>query len=384
MKKSFISIIILSITWMLFIYRGSIYSSEIKEIELEYAYIIERNGFMGARNYLRFIDDSLILALVDTGKGKAKIKRMIIDKDVVIKDSNNDIIINSVYPASKVLVSNTNPPLLSYIKGNSLVVSRIDKFDKYNNKDYDVVFKFSSNNTNYSYSQVVKIEDDTLGIAFYDPSSKSLNFAYKNESDNEGWRLEEIDKNGDVGQYVSACTIGGKVVLPYLDYSNGNLKIAIGTRILNKLYWRKLTLDSSKGVGSLISCFSDENEIAISYLDYNTRNVKFAISSNPSKIENWEISVVDNKGYNCYNIEIAKFDGHYFVLYHDLSNESIQLAINNGDYSRWTVIDLIKAKYAGVDSSLEIVSGQLYVTYYNLVDEAIIINKYRLNSNSVD
>ncbi len=108
-------------------------------------------------------------------------------------------------------------------------------------------------------------------ISYYNADSQSL---WMVTVDGDGnWVKEEVDSDGDVGQYSRIVVVNDDPIIAYYDATNGRLKLAYRRNGL----WNITIIDNSPNVGTWIGMAADKNGMVhISYIDENNEDLKYA------------------------------------------------------------------------------------------------------------
>ena len=108
-------------------------------------------------------------------------------------------------------------------------------------------------------------------ISYYNGDTHSLWMVTPDDKGN--WVKEEVDNNGDVGEYSSIVVVNDTPVIAYYDSTNGKLKLAYKKSGL----WNISIIDNSQDVGKWISMAADKNGmIHIAYIDNKNQDLKYA------------------------------------------------------------------------------------------------------------
>ncbi len=108
-------------------------------------------------------------------------------------------------------------------------------------------------------------------ISYYNADTHSLWMA---SVDSKGeWKSEEVDNDGNVGQYSSIVVDNEVPVIAYYDATNGRLKLAYKKEGL----WNIIVVDNDGDVGKWTDMAADKNGVIhISYIDNTNQDLKYA------------------------------------------------------------------------------------------------------------
>lgn len=179
-------------------------------------------------------------------------------------------------------------------------------------------------------------------IAYYDATNSRLKFARWNPEKN-GWEIEVIDNDGDVGLYTSlkVDTATSTPWVSYYDRTNGDLKIA---RKIGRTWVVDVVDAGGPGnydVGKYNSLgFSPDGRVCVSYYDETNGDLmhacwdkaSFDLDGNPKfSIEAIDALPESMGGQTGLYTSLAfSDDGREFIAYYDASNGNPVLAFNEG------------------------------------------------------
>jgi hypothetical protein len=200
------------------------------------------------------------------------------------------------------------------------------------------------------------------------------------------WTLLTVDAGGDVGRFTTMQLDGGKPVIAYFDFTNGNLKVATCLRdcATASPAWVTTTVDHVPGdAESQFSLRLNAGKPVISYYDTAHGDLKLATCTAgcSSVTPTWVVTVVDSHGDagSYSSLEIAS--GNPVVAYLAVLNNctttgaiischtamDLRLATCTANCSSasptWVITSVDNSGLAGYDPSLQLAGGGAFVSY---------------------
>ena len=187
------------------------------------------------------------------------------------------------------------------------------------------------------------------------------------------WVLATVDSEGDVGWYTSMQLDGGRPVITYRDRTNRDLKIATCTAgcATATPAWVVATIDRTGDVGLFTSLQLDGGKPVVAYRDYTNGDLKLATCTAgcATAAPTWVIVTIATAGDVGRGASLQLNAGKPVVAYYDVTNKRLKVASCTADCASatptWVVADVDRTAGEDVRFSLQLdVSGNPVVSYY--------------------
>lgn len=178
------------------------------------------------------------------------------------------------------------------------------------------------------YTALALDNGDIPVISYYDVSNEDLRLARCNNNTTCNAPIRTtVDSNGNVGLFTSiALDSGGIPVISYYDAGNGDLKLARCNNNTTCDAPLVTTIDSVGNVGWYISLALYSGGIpVISYLDFNNGDLKLARCNNNTTCDAPIIMVLSSIGYVGQYTSLELDNGVPVISYRDATNQDLML-----------------------------------------------------------
>jgi len=208
-------------------------------------------------------------------------------------------------------------------------------------------------------------------IAYYDSIAKDLKYAHTVYN---GWRIDEIDTEGDVGQYNSMAVVSnsqGKIMVhfSYFSADGGDLRYARWDKEANSVA-TKLNVDTSGTTGlytSIAMTHSSAPQPRISYYDASNGNLRYAYAANENGTS-WNSTLVDGKTTDRGLFTSLALDSSNDprISYYDATATNLRMATYSSGSSSWGSDLVHNASFTGYYSSIVLDDTNLArITYFS-------------------
>ncbi len=205
-----------------------------------------------------------------------------------------------------------------------------------------------------------------------------------------GWRIDEADTPGDMGQHTSIAIDQdtGEIWVSYYDVTNADLKVA--------RYWGQngncgpgdawlcQTVDSAGDVGQYSSIAVWQDKLMVAYYDASNKNLKLAMSDDPLHWV-WDIVTLDTApdptpSVGLYTSAQYSDTGQEFIAYYwdnPAGGDALKVAYHTyangncpgpGVSETWRCDTIFSGEGVGQHASLVVTGGvnfDVHIAYYN-------------------
>ena len=201
-------------------------------------------------------------------------------------------------------------------------------------------------------------------IAYYDSIAKDLKYAHTVYN---GWRIDAIDTQGDVGQYNSMAVVSnsqGKIMAHFSYYSvdDGDLRYARWDKEANSVA-TKVSVDTSGTTGlytSIAMTHGSAPQPRISYYDASNGNLRYATASNENGTA-WNSILVDGKDADRGMFTSLALDSSNDprISYYDATNLRLRMATYSSGGGNWGSELVHDTSFVGKYTSIVLDSSNL-------------------------